>query len=530
MRKKLWGSALAACLMFGLTACGSNSDNSNSGSAANAGNAANNAANKGNAAANASNNASAADGSADAAKLDPVDLTWYYLGPAGQSDLGSVEDAVNKITQEKINATVKLKPIDGGEYNQRMNTIAASGEAYDISWTANWLFDYVGNANKGVFLPLDDLLDKYGAELKASLPDFMWEQVKVGGKIYGVPNYQSVTGREGFVFPQEIIDKYKLDLSTVKKFEDIAPMLDTIKKAEPKQSPIVMDRNGMFGYLINSQGIDSIPVTSQNPVGFYNTDDAVKLFNVYASPEFKHYTEVVRDWYQKGYINADAPTNKSVDDVTKAGQGYITYSNGLNPGSEVSMSNNRYNGKPVVFAPLTNFLISSNPGIATVNAISANSKNPERAMMFLNLVNTDKELYNLLSYGIEGKHYTKVGDNTIKAIPDSGYNNNNPWVFGDTFNGFLQDGQAADTFDVQKKTNDSATPTKIVGFKFDTSSLTAEIANVQSVLDEYMPGLSTGAVDPAKKLPDFLDRLQKAGIDKIVAEAQKQVDAWKTSK
>ncbi|MBM7565788.1 ABC transporter substrate-binding protein [Paenibacillus sacheonensis] len=532
MGKKMWGSALVACLMFGLAACGNNGNNSNSGDAANAANAdtSGNAAANGNTSAGATNGTNASGDAADASKLEPVDLTWYYLQPGAQSDLSSIEDAVNKITQAKINATVKLKPIDGGEYNQRMNTVAASGEAYDIGWTSNWLFDYVGNANKGVFKPLDDLLDKYGVELKASLPDFMWEQVKVGGHIYGVPNYQSVTGREGFVVPQDIIDKYKLDLSTVKKFEDIAPALDAIKKAEPKMSPIVMDRNGMFGYLINSQGIDSIPVTSQNPIGFYNTDDTVKLFNVYASPEFKHYAEVVRDWYQKGYVNADAPTNKSVDDVTKAGQGYITYSNGLNPGSEVSMSNNRYNGKPVVFAPLTNFLISSNPGIATVNAISANSKNPERAMMFLNLVNTDKELYNLLSFGIEGKHYDKVGDNTVKVKEDGGYANNYPWVYGDTFNGYLMDGQAADTFEVQKKTNAEATPTKIVGFKFDTSSLTAEIANVQSVLDEYMPGLSTGAVDPAKKLPDFLDRLQKAGIDKIVAEAQKQVDAWKASK
>lgn len=513
------GLAALSGLLIALTACSSGGNSGSSPSASPSGSSA------------ASSSASASAGaSASAPALDPVKLVWYFPLNSAQSDLNTVQDAVNKITQAKINATIEMKPIDFGEYDQRMNTIAASGESFDIAWTSNWTFDYVGNVNKDLFAPLDDLLDQYGSELKASLPDFMWEQVKVNGKIYGVPNYQSVTGREGYIVPQEAIDKYGLDLSTVKKFEDIEPLLAKIKAADPKVSPIAMDRNGMFGYFVNAQGMDTLPITSNPPIGFHNDDGTLKLFNVYASPEFKHYLEVVRSWYQKGYINKDAPTIKSVDDLTKAGRALITYSNGLNPGAEVSVSNSRYNSKPVVFAPLTDFLVSSNPGIATVNAIGKNSKNPERAMMFLNLLNTDKELFNTVAYGVEGKHYEKIGDNTIRIKQDGGYAPNSSWVFGDTFNGYLLEGQAPDTFEVQKSTNESAKPTLIVGFKFDPAPVTTEIANVQSVLDEYLPGLSTGAIDPDKKLQDFLDRLQQAGIDKILTEAQKQVDAWKAQK
>lgn len=518
---KAWLTALLVCFMIVVTACSSNNNNGN--------NNGNNAANAGTTNDGSSANANAGtDANATKEELPPVELVWYYPEPSVQSDLSSVEDAVNKITTAKINATIKLKPIDFGEYNQKMNTVAASGEAFDIAWTSNWLFDYVGNANKGVFASLDDLLGKDGSELQASLPQFMWDQVKVGGHIFGVPNYQSVTGREGYIVPQEAIDKYALDLSSVKKFEDMEPLLAKIKAGDPKISPIAMDANGMFGYFTNAQGMDTLPITSNPPVAFYNNDSSIKLVNIYATPEYKHYLDVVRGWYQKGYINKDAPTIKSVDDVTKAGRAVVTYSNGLNPGTEVSVSNNRYNSKPVVFAPLTDFLISSNPGIATVNAISATSKNPDRAMMFLNLLNTDKELFNTVAYGIEGKHYDKSGDNVIKIKQDGGYAPNSSWIYGDTFNGYLLDGQPADTFEVQKQTNESAKPTLVSGFKFDPSGLTTEIANVQSVLDEYCPGLNTGAVDPAKKLPEFLDHLQKAGLDKIIAEAQKQVDAWKT--
>ena len=42
-------------------------------------------------------------------------------------------------------------------------------------------------------------------------------------------------------------------------------------------------------------------------------------------------------------------------------------------------------------------------------AVSSNSKNKEKSVEFLNLLNTDKELRNLLNYGIEGTHYNKMG-------------------------------------------------------------------------------------------------------------------------
>ena len=56
---------------------------------------------------------------------------------------------------------------------------------------------------------------------------------------------------------------------------------------------------------------------------------------------------------------------------------------------------------------------------ASNTAISINSAHPERAMKLIELMNTEKgkgHLYNLLVYGIEGEHYTKVNDNEIQPI------------------------------------------------------------------------------------------------------------------
>ena len=55
---------------------------------------------------------------------------------------------------------------------------------------------------------------------------------------------------------------------------------------------------------------------------------------------------------------------------------------------------------------------------ASNTAISINSKHPERAMQLIGLMNTEKgkDLYNLLVFGIEGEHYTKVNDKEIQPI------------------------------------------------------------------------------------------------------------------
>ena len=50
-------------------------------------------------------------------------------------------------------------------------------------------------------------------------------------------------------------------------------------------------------------------------------------------------------------------------------------------------------------------------------AVASTCKNPEKALEFLNLTYTDKDVINLIIYGIEGKDYVKVSDNVVK-YPD----------------------------------------------------------------------------------------------------------------
>lgn len=456
--------------------------------------------------------------------LKPVELVWYYPQWATYPDLKEVEVEVNKITQEKINATIRMMPTDGGSYEQKLNTMVAANEEFDIAWTSFWMFNYAQNARRGAFAEIGSLLDEYGPELKATFPDMVWDALKVDGDIYGVLNYQTITNKEGFLIQKRFADKYNLDASTIKTIRDIEPFLQQIKDNEPDIIPFALTRAGNFENMKTTYNNLEF-ISNEALVGIYRGDAETKVIDVVQSPEYKEYLTLMHDWYAKGLINPDAPTVKALDDRKKTGQLAVTFHNVLKPGKEVE-EQIASGGQEIVIVPTSEPFVGTNTIIQSMQSISKTSKNPERALMFLNLLNTDKELLNLICYGIEGKHYTRISTDTIKLIDNSGYSPNQTWVFGNGFLADLQEGQTEEVREATLKENNEAQASPILGFTFDPEPVQTEIANIQAVNDEFGPPLNTGAAEVEATLAEYVAKRQKAGIDKVVAEIQRQLDEW----
>ncbi len=227
----------------------------------------------------------------------------------------------------------------------------------------------------------------------------------------------------------------------------------------------------------------------------------------------------------KRLIRKDQATLKFSNEILKSGSfsGVISYP--IKPGVEVE--DQAKWGQPVLAKSLTKALITTNKANATMTAISKTSKNPERAMMFLELINTNKELYNIICHGIEGVHYTKVSDNLIARSPDNtGYNPLTDWMFGNQFNGYYTDSSQVGAWEASEEMNLGADVSPTLGFSFDPESVKTELAQLNSVVTQYALALESGSVDPATILPEFISKLKEAGSDKVIAEKQKQLDAW----
>lgn len=456
---------------------------------------------------------------------EAVELTMAFINIGNMTDVAAVQEEINKITKEKINATVKLMPIDIAAWNQQVNLLLAGNEPLDLLVTSSF-FNYSSQVAKGQLLPLDELLEKYGPEIKNTMAPEIYNGTKIDGKNYGVPSIRDVGADYGMVLRKDLVDKYGIDLSKVKTFADLEPVFKTIKDNEPGITPLVQStQTGTVSYEMYTPQIDPLG----DALGVLMLDDNdMKVKNIYETELYKNTVGLARKWYEAGYIMQDVATTQEMGtSLVKAGKA-LGYMNNMKPSYEKQES--KATGHEMVGVRLTEPVIQSNGANGFMLSIPLNSQNPERAMQLMNLLYTDADVMNLFAIGIEGKHYVKNDDGTIKlpdGVTESGYVNNQ-WEVGNNFLTHVWQGTDTDIWEQMKAFNESAKVSPALGFSFDATPVKTEVAAATNVVNQYKIGLESGSLDPAL-IGEFNEKLKAAGLDKIIAEKQKQLDAWKAA-
>jgi putative aldouronate transport system substrate-binding protein len=456
------------------------------------------------------------------AQLNPYELAYYYAGPA-QADQQAVQDELDKLLKERINATIVLNRSNFSEFTNKMNVMLATGEKVDLCFTTQaWVNPYGAQVANGSFLALEDLLQKYGQDIKKQVPEGWWDAPKIKGKIYAVPNIQYAATTNGVLIRKDLAEKYNLDVTTLKSFFDLEPFLEQIKKNEKDIIPFESSQ-GRGPRDDQSYGIMNLEVYAAVNM---NTD-SYKVLSCFEQPHILEQMRKIYSWAQNGYFPTDCATKSDTEAERKANKLAVLLMGNLAPYYEYDYkSQYGVDTIPVMFGKP---IMDTGSVTATMNAIPKPSKDPERAMMFLNLLFGDKQVYTTLCDGIENVHYTKAGDNTIEVVKDSKYAPGTAWEFGNAFNDFARSGDPADKVQKQKEGNDNAIISPLMGFQFDPTPVKTELAQMDAAKGEYFNGLMAGAMDPDVYLPKFIDKLKKAGIDKFVAEMQKQIDDWRAA-
>ena len=243
-------------------------------------------------------------------------------------------------------------------------------------------------------------------------------------------------------------------------------------------------------------------------------------------PEYQDALAAARKWYEKGYLRSDIDTAAShTEEDLRAGK-YAAFGGRWKPGIE--QDHEKMYGKKTVF--VSSGISELFGGLDTMTAISKTSKNPEKAMQLIELVNTDKELYNIICYGIEGKHYEKLDGDYIRPIENSGYSQLACWKFGNQFNAFLLEGQEPNVWEKTRRVNDEAEEPFTRGFTLNEKPIKSNVAQCNAVMGEYK-NLSYGSVsDYSDKSSEYDSRLNTAGQQDIKKEIQSQFDEWYKNK
>lgn len=227
-----------------------------------------------------------------------VELTWYQVGD-NQKDDSVVLEEVNKYTEEKIGVKLNIVKVGWGDYNQKMQVVINTGDAWDMCFTCSWTNDYLQNAQKGAFLELDDLLKEEGSEMYDLIDSRFWEAAKVGGKIYGVPSEKEIGNMPMWVFTKELVDKYSIPYEDLHSLEDLEPWLQMIKEKKP---------DVVLMYLTKDYSAPTYMDKIQDPIGIEYGDDSLTVQNVFDTEKMQSTLDTMRKYYEAGYINKDAAT------------------------------------------------------------------------------------------------------------------------------------------------------------------------------------------------------------------------------
>lgn len=512
MKKRVISSLLAGILAMGLlTGCGS-SQSPAGGSAAESKSS------------ESSTNQSQSESKTEESKSEAdsgetVTIRWCMFGDEAQ-DHDLVMEDLNKKLKEKINVQLDLDMIPQGEFADKMKLASTAGEDYDLVFTSNWLNSFDENMSRDAFLPLNDLLDQYGQDIKGAMPDWLLDVAKVDGELYAVPNQQIIARQLGVAIQKEYADKYGFNLTSLKDIRDLEPFLDEIVKNEPTLFPV--DKRVDAAIEKEHEGLVSI--TNGNCAYINKNDPEAKLI-----PATEAITEQIKldnEWYKKGYIRKDIATVTDNSADVKANR-YVCSLGSYKPGWDAEFTARQ--GVEYITVPIEGTYIQATSGIETMTAVNVNSKHPEEALKLLNLVYTDKEIFNELLFGIEGTHYNKTGENSVESVADTKYSYSAyAWRLGNQFNAWLMPGQEEGLWEATDKLNREAKVSVLRGFTFNPQNVQAEMAQLSAVNKEFFNGQFTAA-DVDKYISDKNEKLEQAGLSVVVEELQRQVDAWKAA-
>ncbi|HPJ03077.1 MAG TPA: ABC transporter substrate-binding protein [Candidatus Limiplasma sp.] len=467
---------------------------------------------------------------ATAASYDKVVYAYATFNNIPSEDvLATVEEAINQITREKIGVEVELMPIMIWDYSSTVSLALQGGEQVDIFQTLGDLNTSISN---GMSMDVTDLVAQYAPEAAELIGANWLAATSHNGRLYGLPTFKPIALTPMLVYRQDIADALGLDMSAVNSVADIGAVLEAVKAGYPDMTPLAAVNTGNIGLGLTVPDVDYLTDNYFSPKGVLMNDE-LTVVDFYASDAFTQLCNTAREWYLNDLVMKDAATTSSTAAELMSSGNYFAYLASYSyPEADTAASLEAQTGGYDLGAKIVSsaFLDTSSINALTW-CVASTSKVPEAAVKFLNLTFTDPDVVNLIIYGLEGRDY--VLSDGFMSYPEGQEASTVPYTaqlscgtLGNFFIMYPMAGTDPESLAWELEQNQNAKTSVAMGFTFDSSSVKTEYTAVTNVIEQYLPGLICGSVDPATEIPVFLERLQEAGIGDIIAAKQAQLDAW----
>lgn len=454
--------------------------------------------------------------------------------PAGVDRIGA---AMSKITEEKLGIKVELIVDSMGSLRQQIGLDLASGNAPDLF--NGLLSGFMSSINSGYLYDLEEnnLIQTYGQGILDCFKDIELNGCRVNGTLYGIPvKKDDAAGQFGISIPAEYLDKIGYDYASKYKnptdeiiytdLDEIEGILSQLKEAYPDKTTFYMDTTSIVSQCLVIDGIGNDY--------FGALCDPINSLEVTNMFEDKQYIDLCKRMYHwnhdLGFFSMDAATTDIATTVQVKSGSLCAYKTATKPGIKQQESN--LCGMPVIIFQCGPDFKKSNTYGTMPWVMNQATEDPVAAMQVLNELYTNPELMTLFCWGEEGKEWKLAEDGQHITFADgvnaqnSEYYNNTNWELPNQFIAKIWEGDELTLWDRMQKFNDEADTSLAMGFVYDNSELANEYTALTNVYNEYQAQLELGFVDPDVVIPEMMERLKAAGLEKYIQAKADAIKEW----
>ena len=473
----------------------------------------------------------AAQAIADRTETEHLVVNWFAWAGSPEG-MDRVVAEMNALTVPELNIEVEMQVTDFAQRSQSLTLAFAGGEQIDLYFSTG--LGLTQSVQNGYAVNLEDddghggsLIETYGQDIIETMG---WDNIntsRVGGVLYGTPNERDLAqGRNAIMVRKDILKEAEayMDLTPdydqiiwkVESLDDIVTILKAMHDAVPDittYQPSTMNATGWTN--VDNLGGDSFGVLE-------DWGQSTTVVNFFETDVYKEYVQTMYDLNQYGCISPNALTDTTADSSNMMAGALAAFFTSGKPDIAVGKVGD-YEVMAIQGGP--DFTSSSQIG-GMCWMMGYTTVDPVAAMQYLNFMYASPEWNNLFMWGVEGTDYTLDSDGLAVVNEDGTFNHGMQWLAPSQFKGHVKEGNPVDLWEQYEVFNEGSTKSLASGFTFDTAPVSTEYTAVTNVYNQYQKSIEFGFSDPESSIDEMNAAMKTAGLDKIIAEKQSQLDAW----
>ncbi len=459
-------------------------------------------------------------------------LTMYLIGEKSP-DFDLVLGELNARLEQTVGATLTARFLAWDEYERKYPLLFASGEEFDIVYTADWAY-YDSQATKGAFLEITEpMLERYAPLTHATMYPQAWEQAKVNGGVYMLPmNYTELTGYV-FLVRGDLMDRY--GCPPISTLEDFGGYLSTVVEHEPQLIPLDIgsdfDAYFLFERFWNRCTANELspilPWQLQGYTGRADTERRIRHISAYQ--QFLECVMIMKEWKDAGYWSKSAILNKHTNKESfllgRSAAALMNFNDAtsmytslktLHPDWRIQVVDAEDGAAPI-----------RNRYIANGMAVYARSKQPELALQILDQLRNDETCHDLFCYGIKGLHYELDDEGKLVTLPATvryPVDSNGNWgIRNDVFWKPLAD-DIPNHSEIADRWTREAEPRAYEGFLFNDIIVKNQVNELNDIFNSDLKRLVLGfSEDPEADIQALRKKIDERGLDEVFQEMGRQL-------